>query len=143
MSSAYKTLHKIKHDNALYVSRNDYAEFLDLVILYLKKDSFGTFRFRQPGAQYRARWMSSAVYTLKMLLQTKLDIDPKILKPLELFGYFVAVIYAPSCFRAPVATEAAVIDLECTRGYFLFAKMKNSEVYALLQSLHYEDMSCT
>ena len=47
-----------------------------------------------------------------LLLQTQLDIDPEILKPLELFGYFVAVIYAPSWFRAPVATEAVVIDLE-------------------------------
>ena len=47
-----------------------------------------------------------------LLLQAQLDIDPEILQPLELFGYFVAVIYAPSWFRAPVATEAAVIDLE-------------------------------
>ena len=47
-----------------------------------------------------------------LLLQTQLVMDPKIFKPLELFGYFVAIIYAPSWFRAPVATEAAVIDLE-------------------------------
>ena len=65
MSSAYKTLHKIKYDNASYVPRDDYAEYLDIVIFYLKKDSFGTFCFRQPGAQHRARWMSSAIYTLK------------------------------------------------------------------------------
>ena len=44
MSSAYKTLHKIKYDNASYVPRDDDAEFLDLVCFYLKKDSFGTFR---------------------------------------------------------------------------------------------------
>ena len=57
--------------------------------------------------------MSSAIYTLKMLLlQTQLDIVPEILKPLKLFGYFVAVINAPSWFRAPVATEATVVDLE-------------------------------
>ena len=88
MSSAEKTLHKIKYDNASCVPRDDYAEFLDLVIFYLKKDSLGTFRLRRPGAQHRARWISSATYTLKMLLlQTQLDIDPEILKPLELFGY--------------------------------------------------------
>ena len=57
--------------------------------------------------------MSSATYTLKMLLlQTQLDIDSEIFKPLELFGYFVALIYVPSWFRAFVATEAAVINLE-------------------------------
>ena len=84
-----------------------------LLFFYFKKDSFGTFRFRQPGTQHRVRWMSSAIYTLKMLLlQTQLDIDLQILKSSELFSYFVAVIYASSWFRAPVATEAAVIDLE-------------------------------
>ena len=82
--------------------------------------------------------------TLKiLLLQTQLDIDPEILKLLELLGYFVAVIYTPSWFRALVVTEAAVIDLELYKSYSLSTKMKCSEMYALLQSLHYEDISST
>ena len=69
-------------------------------------------------------WLT--LYTLKMLLlQTQLDIDPEILKPLELFDYFVAVIYAPSWFRAPVATAAGVISLELYKR-FLF--LCNNEV---------------
>ena len=57
---------------------------LNLVLFYLKKDSFEG--FWQPGAQHKARWMSSAIYTVKMLLlQTPLDLDPHILRSLELF----------------------------------------------------------
>ena len=59
MSSAYKTLHKIKYDMASHVPRDDYAKFLDLVIFYLKKDSFGTFRFRQPGARMAVRYVQN------------------------------------------------------------------------------------
>ena len=57
--------------------------------------------------------MSSAIYTLKMLLlQDKLDLEPNILKGLELFGYFVAVIYAQNWFWDPTAAEAAVNDMQ-------------------------------
>ena len=56
--------------------------------------------------------MSSAIYALKMLLlQTQLDVDAKILKNLELLGYFVAVIYAKYWFKALVGAEAAGNDL--------------------------------
>ena len=61
-----------------------------------------------------------------LLLQKLLDIDPEIIKPLELFGYFVAVIYAPSWFRAPVAAEAAVIDLE---QYKRLLSLRKNEVF--------------
>ena len=38
--------------------------------------------------------------------------DARILKSLELFGYFVAGIYANYCFKAPVGVEAAANDLQ-------------------------------
>ena len=68
LSRVYKSLNEVKCGTGSYIPRDDYAEFLDLVIFYLKKDSFNTFRFRQLGTQHRARWMSSAIHTLKMLL---------------------------------------------------------------------------
>ena len=57
--------------------------------------------------------MSSGIYALRMLLlQTQLDVVAKILKGLQLFGYFVAVIYAKHWFEAPVGDEAAANDLQ-------------------------------
>ena len=66
---------------------------MDLALYHLNKNSFDTYRFWRPGAQHRARWMSSAICALKMLLlQTQLDVNAKVLKGSELLGYFVAVI---------------------------------------------------
>ena len=47
-----------------------------------------------------------------LLLQTQHDVDAKILKSLELFVYFVAVIYAKHRFKTPVGAEAAANDLQ-------------------------------
>ena len=38
--------------------------------------------------------------------------DAKILKDLEPFGYFVAVIYAKRWFKTPLGAEAAANDLQ-------------------------------
>ena len=53
-------------------------------------EQLDTYRFRRPGAQHRAHWMSLAIDALKMLLaQTQLDGNVKILKGLELFDYLL------------------------------------------------------
>ena len=57
--------------------------------------------------------MSSAIYALTMLLLlTQLYVDAKILKGLELFGYFVAVIYVKHWLKAPVVAKAATSNLQ-------------------------------
>jgi len=144
LNSAYELLHDVKYDTDSYIPRDDYAELLDLVLFYLKKESFDTFRFKQPGSQHRARWMSSAIYTMKMLLlQTQLKLGPKLLYSLQLFGYFVAVIYAPSWFKAPVAREAAVNDLKLYKSLLshqkkeVFRDMSVAAISALQRHLWY------
>ena len=53
--------------------------------------------------------MSSAIYALKkLLLQTQLDVNSKILIGLELLGYFVAKHW----FKAPEGAYAAANDLQ-------------------------------
>ena len=47
-----------------------------------------------------------------LLLQTQLDVNAKILKGLELCGYFVAAIYTKHWFEAPVGAEAAANGLQ-------------------------------
>ena len=56
--------------------------------------------------------MSSAIFALKMLLlQTQLNEDAKILKGLELYGYFVAFLFAKHWFKTPAGAPAAINDL--------------------------------
>ena len=97
-----KAHHEIRYDSNSYIPPDDYAELLDVVLYHLNKNFLDTYRFWHLGAPHRARRMSSAIYALKIVpLQTQLDVNANILKGLELFGYFVAVIYAKHWLKAP------------------------------------------
>ena len=78
----------------------------------IDKSSFSHFSFWRPGTQHRARWMSSCIYSLKiLLLQNQLEIEAANLEKLQSFGKFVAVFYSSMWFRTPLASEAAYNDL--------------------------------
>lgn len=51
-------------------SRDDYKELLELTLIFLGEDS-GPVSFRPPGAMHHARWMSKALYALKIFLFSK------------------------------------------------------------------------
>ena len=76
-----------------------------------------------------------------LLLHTQLDIDPEILKSLKLFGYFVAVTYAPNWFGATIATEAAVIDLELCKKLLSLRKNEVFRDVCIAAILHNEEIS--
>ena len=48
--------------------RNDYPEFLELVIIFLGGIPPRGIKFAKPGAVHHARWMAKASYTFKMWL---------------------------------------------------------------------------
>lgn len=48
--------------------RDDYEEFLKLVIITLDETPPGGIIIRKPGACHHARWMAEAIYCLKILL---------------------------------------------------------------------------
>ena len=80
---------------------------------YINEKSFSNFSFRHPGAQHRARWMSSCIYSLKMLLlQGQLQLEETNLEKLQSFGDFVAIFYSSFWFQSPLASEAAYNDLK-------------------------------
>lgn len=49
------------------IARDDYKELLELTLIFLEEDS-GAIRFREPGADHHARWMSKAIYRLKIFM---------------------------------------------------------------------------
>ena len=59
---AMQTLQKVKQP------REDYREFLELVIIFLGGTPPRGISFRGPGAFHLARWMAKAIYCLKMYL---------------------------------------------------------------------------
>ena len=79
---------------------------------YIDEKSFSNFSFRRPGAQHRARWMSSSIYSLKMLLlQGQLQVEETDHEKLQSFGDFVAIFYSSFLFQSALASEAAYNDL--------------------------------
>ena len=59
---AMQTLQKVKQ------LREDYREFLELVIIFLGGTPPRGISFRGPGAFHHARWMAKAIYCLKIYL---------------------------------------------------------------------------
>lgn len=51
--------------------RDDYEELLLLVQIFIGEIPYKGVRFRKPGAMHHARWMSKALYTLKIFLFRK------------------------------------------------------------------------
>ena len=124
---AKSKLVNILSDQKSYIPRDDYRELLQLSIYYIDSTTFSNFEFRRPGPHYRARWMSSAIYSLKMLLlRDQLELDEEVIKKLQLFGDFVACFYAPNWFSAPLASEAAVQDLTLYQVMLRYSKNSNS-----------------
>ena len=79
--------------------RCDYKEYLELASLILgesitRKKGF-TFQLSRPGADHHARWMSKAIYVLKMvLLQHQLpNLHWQTKKKIEKMSLFVVFVY--------------------------------------------------
>ena len=110
-----------------YLPRDDYEELLKLCLVYIEKGSVDNFSFRRPGAHHRARWMSSAIYALKMiLLQSQLEIDGETLMRLQQFADFVACYYAPNWFRCPLPADASSLDLKFLKRLLVLGKSEGS-----------------
>ena len=111
-SLQYLTLIK---SNPLIFSRGDYKEFNNLVIVYLGGD-VPNFKFSQPGACHRARFMAKCLYYLKLQLlsyhgyiqsiYTKKELE-EICEVAKVIGLF----YARWWFMSALPIPAPKVDL--------------------------------
>ena len=93
-------------------ARADYKELIELVIIFLG-GKIDNFKFRLPGPDHHARWMSKEIYCLKISLllnQYELDEDTKA-KLIEC-AKFQAIVYIKYWFLCPFAAAAPLLDLE-------------------------------
>lgn len=100
--------------------RDDYKEFLELIVIFLGDVPPGGIKFRQPGPYHLARWMAKGIYCLKIILfqkQFKLSVGDK--KALQTICCFIVKCYAESWFTAPDAVQAPLNDI-------IFIKKLNS-----------------
>ena len=119
----------LEPSNSHLIPRGDYRELLELSILVLggtiKRKRGYIFQIQRPGADHHARWMSKAIYTLKVtLLLPQLTALPWYRKKqLEKMTLYIVFVYLRSWFTAPLLYSAATADLELQQRMRKFSRV--------------------
>uniref|UniRef100_A0A8D8UVV6 Uncharacterized protein n=2 Tax=Cacopsylla melanoneura TaxID=428564 RepID=A0A8D8UVV6_9HEMI len=113
--------------------RDDYKEFLELVILFLggkvKNSSL-----KAPGAVHHARWMAKAIYCLKIfLLRYEFVLEKNEVTALQEICIFIVFLYVVPWFKAPSGVKAPAGDLSLLRKMNLFKKIDPNIASAVLK----------
>ena len=91
--------------------RDDYRELVELLIVFLGGKVDG-FVFKRPGPDHHARWLSKAIYFLKLhLLMNQFTMDKKEQQEVKVLGEFIGLFYAKAFLQCPVPSSAPVNDL--------------------------------
>ena len=92
--------------------RDDYREYLELVIIFLGETPSRGIHFQAPGALHRARWMARILYSFKMwMFRSQFKLKPVEERGIFQFLLFVCEIYTKAWFEAPNPISAPANDL--------------------------------
>jgi len=93
--------------------RDDYREFLQLMIIFLGGKLPHGAKFRSPGPMHQARWMAKAIYSIKIwLFRSQFKLTARECRGLLCLNIFLAKIYIKFWFSASVASIAPRNDLQ-------------------------------
>lgn len=101
--------------------RDDYKEFLEVMITFLGGTRPGGNSFRMPGAFHQARWMAKAIYVLKIYLFR----EQYVLSSNDMLGIkdlciFLANLYIQPWFNAPIPEVAPRQDFEFLKKLYKY-----------------------
>ncbi|KAK2703771.1 hypothetical protein QYM36_017903 [Artemia franciscana] len=92
--------------------RDDYKEFLELVLIFLGATPARGVRFMSPGAMHHARWMSKVIYSLKIwMLKAQFRLTLTEERGLHDVCVFAVRVYLKAWISAPLASGAPYSDL--------------------------------
>ena len=101
--------------------RDDYREFLELVVIFLGSVPARGVRFMAPGAMHHARWLSKVIYSLKIwMFRSQFHLTKPEEKGLQDVCVFAARVYLQAWITAPLAASAPYNDfllLKSLLGY--------------------------
>ncbi|KAL4090708.1 hypothetical protein QTP88_025495 [Uroleucon formosanum] len=115
-----KILHKVGDDVIIFckdtlnqnLPRDDYKEFLELVIIFLGGVPPKGIHFKRPGAYHLARWMCKGIYCLKIyIFQEQFKLTKAEITSLKTICCFIVKCYIEFWFRSPNAIEAPYNDV--------------------------------
>lgn len=108
--------------------RHDYRELLQLAIIFLG-GSIPNFTFRTPGATSHARFMSKAIYCLKIyMFHAHFKISANQLNGIRNICIFLVSLYIPYWFRTGNAVEAPNRDMQLIKGIITYYDKEISTV---------------
>ena len=128
--------------------RDDYKEFLELIIIFLGGVPPRGIKFSKPGAMHSARWMSRAIYTLKILLFRKQfsNLDKSTEKKLVEVAGFVTKCYTRYWFECPKAECAPLNDIEFLKDVKEYCKINpkisDMSIKKFINHLYYLNEEC-
>ena len=110
------------------LARGDYKEYLELAKIILggsidRKKGY-TYHIQRPGADHHARWMSKAIYILKMsLLHHQLGLHWRTKKKIQQMALFAVFVYLEAWFTSGSLFSAASNDLKLYSRIQKFSKV--------------------
>lgn len=117
---SYKYLKDVENEISLfcrqrlndYFLRDDYREFIELILIFLGGSPPRGIKFRQPGAYYLARWMAKAMYCIKIVLfSDQFKITTREQNSLDDLCCFIVKCYIQEWITAPNPIAAPINDL--------------------------------
>jgi hypothetical protein len=114
--------------------RDDYKELAELCLLVLGEKI--DINIKPPGACHHARWMSKIIYVFKMyIFRRQFCLAPPLAKGLQNVCIFYAVLYVKAWFTSPLASEAAVNDLNFWKKLTCYKKVNRAIAEKALEKL--------
>lgn len=99
--------------------REDYREFLELTVIFLNGTPARGIFFRVPGAIHHARWMSKAIYCLKIfLLRQEYKLNKREYDSVRDICIFIVRCYVKAWFNAPNACFTPRQDFKFLRDLY-------------------------
>lgn len=100
---------------------------LELSSIFLGVIPKDNFTFKHPGAMSHARWMSKAIYCLKIFIfREQFKLSTRELNSLRQICIFIVAIYIRAWFTSPSASSAPNNDLVLMQRLILYGKINSS-----------------
>lgn len=112
--------------------RDDYKEFLQLVLIFLDAPNARNISLRLPGPTHHARWMAKAIYSLKMYLFRKQFLTKSEVITLRGICIFIVRLYVKFWFGCSNAIEAPNQDLQFIKDAITYAEIDHDISTAII-----------
>ena len=126
----------IRYNLTLNLARDDYKELLCLSLLFIGIEPYENYSIKKPGAMHHARWMSKAIYSLKIFLfRNEFDVSKGNLSALRQICIFIVKIYIKFWFVCDQPEKAPRNDLNFLKDCHDFKSINKSVSQTALKKI--------